>query len=104
MNFIRFEDAVKIIDSGEVLKIQYVTLDLNRKTGGKLRTITGKVTKAKHERISAENLENSSVKKKNHYSNFTRIFTLYMGDRPTSSMKPVHIPLILMLNDKRVML
>jgi hypothetical protein len=104
MNFIRFEDAVKLIDSGELLKIQYVSLDLNRKTGGKLRTITGKVTKAKHERISAEILSNSEVKKKNHYTNFTRIFTLYMGERPTSAMKPVHLPLVLMLNDKRVML
>lgn len=104
MNFIRFEDAVKIIDSGEVLKIQYVSLDLTRKTGGKLRTITGRVTKPKHERNYSENLKNSSVKRKNHYSNFTRIFTLYMGERSTSSMKPVHIPLILMINDKRVML
>ena len=104
MNVIRFEKVVEAIDAGELVKIQYVQLDIMRKTGGKLRTITGKVTKQKTERSSIEAVQDLKVKKRNHYSNFTRIFTLYMGDRPTSSLKPVHLPLILMFNDKRVML
>jgi hypothetical protein len=104
MNVIRFEKVVEAIDAGELVKIQYVSLDIMRKTGGKLRTITGKVTKQKIERSSTEAVQDLKVKKRNHYSNFTRIFTLYMGDRPTSSLKPVHLPLILMFNDKRVML
>jgi hypothetical protein len=104
MNVIRFEKVVEAIDAGELVKIQYVSLDIMRKTGGKLRTITGKVTKQKTERSSIEAVQDLKVKKRNHYSNFTRIFTLYMGDRPTSSLKPVHLPLILMFNDKRVML
>lgn len=104
MNVIEFDTAIKMIDSGEILKIEYVSLDLNRRTGGKLRTITGRVTKAKSERNSTENLVKSEAKKRNHYSNFTRLFTLYMGDRQTAAMKPVHLPLILKINDKRVML
>lgn len=104
MNHIRFEKVVEAIDNGELVKIQYVSLDFARNSGGKLRTITGKVTKVKTERIKTEQVQEMKVKKKNHYSNFTRIFTLYMGDRATSSLKPVHLPLILMFNDKRVLL
>ncbi len=103
MNHIRFEKVVEAIDAGELVKIQYVSLDIMRKSGGKLRTITGRVTKAKTERTETQKIQDLKVKKRNHYSNFTRIFTLYMGDRQTSSLKPVHLPLILMFNDKRVM-
>lgn len=104
MNVMNFEEAVKLIDSGEILKIEYVSLDLNRKTGGKLRVITGRVTKPKIERNSTENLQKSSAKKRNHYSNFTRLFNLYMGERQTAAIKPVHLPLVLKINDKRVLL
>lgn len=104
MNMISFEDAIKLIDSGEVVKLQYVSLDLNRKTGGKLRTITGKVTRSKTERAASSSLVISAIKRKNHYANFTRLFSIYMGDRQTAAMKPVHLPLVLMINDKRVLL
>lgn len=104
MNHIRFEKVVEAIDNGELVKIQYVSLDLSRKKGGQLRTITGRVTKAKTQRATTEEVQQTGTKKRNHYSNFTRIFTLYMGDRPTSSLKPVHLPLILLFNEKRVLL
>lgn len=104
MNVILFEDAVKMIDSGALLEIQYVSLDLSRNKGGKLNTITGRVSKNKKEAPTPQQLQESSAKKRNHYANFTRIFTLYMGERETSSYKLVHLPLITMINKKRVKL
>jgi hypothetical protein len=65
MNVIRFEKVVEAIDAGELVKIQYVSLDIMRKTGGKLRTITGKVTKQKTERSSTEKVQDLKVKKRN---------------------------------------
>jgi hypothetical protein len=106
MQTVDFGSMISLIDSGERVKIEYCTYDETRKTGGKLRTIEGRVTKKKAEQAPAEILrETTSAKsKRNHYFNFTRIFIVMMGEKETSVLKPVHLPLVLKINDKRVML
>ena len=104
MNFIQFEDAIKLIDSGELVKLEYVSLDRKRITGGKLRLITGRVTVAKSERKQAPEMKMTGISKRNHYDNFTRLIRVYMGNRETATLKPVHLPLITKINDKRMLL
>lgn len=106
METIDFGSMISLIDSGERVKIEYCSYDETRKTGGKLRTIEGRVTKKKAEQAPAVIQQEtvSAKSKRNHYFNFTRIFILMMSEKETSVLKPVHLPLILKINDKRVIL
>lgn len=104
MATILFEEAIKLIDSGEIVTVEYISYDKQKRTGGKLNTISGKVTKPSEERTEKNILVASTVKKRNHHFNFTRLIRVYMGDRETAVFKPIHLPLLLKINDKRVLL
>ena len=103
MNEIRFEDALKLIESGATVKIQYVSLDIRRKTGGKVKEFVGVVTKPKEQRKTNQSIV-STGKARNHYSNFTRNFFTVLNDRITMDQKTVHLPLILEVNGQKMML
>lgn len=103
MNEIRFEDALKLIESGATVKIQYVSLDIRRKTGGKVKEFVGVVTKPKEQRKTNQSIV-STGKARNHYSNFTRNFFTVLNDRITMDQKTVHLPLILQVNGQKMML
>lgn len=103
MNEIRFEEALKLIESGATVKLKFVSLDVRRKTGGKIKEFVGVVTKPKEQRKANQAIV-STGKARNHYSNFTRNFYTVLNDRITMDQKTVHLPLILEVNGQKMML
>lgn len=103
-NTILFNEAIKLIDSGAVVKLEYVSFDQRQKKGGRLRYIVAKVNIASSERKSADLVADAGVSRKNNYSNFTRRMVVMAGETVSSVYKTVHLPLILKINDKRLLL
>jgi hypothetical protein len=104
MSVVRFEDAVKEIDTGSIIRLKYVTCDRKRKTGGEIREMDCVVTIPKEKRISAERAAKKTDRKQSHFENFTRNFYQCINGRPTMVIKKVHLVLVLELNGKKVML
>ncbi len=103
MDEIRFEEALKLIEAGETVKLKFVTLDVRRKTGGKIREFVGVITKPKHQREN-NNAVLASSGKRNHYTNFTRNFYSVLNGHVTMDQRTVHLPLILEVNGRKMML
>lgn len=104
MDHIPFEEALKIIESGDVVSLKYVTYDHKRKTGGEIRILEqGMITTPKRNRVKT-NTNASSTKAQNHYKSFTRNFFVCIDGERTASIKKIHLNFILELNGKKVML
>ena len=103
MDEIRFEEALKMIEAGEIVKLKFVTLDVRRKTGGKIREFVGVITKPKNQRTTNQAVLSSS-KPRNHYTNFTRNFYTVLNGHITMDQRTVHLPLVLEVNGRTMML
>lgn len=91
-----------LIESGKVINITYVQLDVRRKTGGKIKSIEAVITKSKSVR-EATKVE-GVIATQNHYSNFTRNLYQCMEGEQTASVKKIHCHLLLEINGMKVML
>ena len=103
MDEIRFEEALKMIEAGEIVKLKFVTLDVRRKTGGKIREFVGVITKPKNQRTTNQAVLSSSTPR-NHYTNFTRNFYTVLNGHITMDQRTVHLPLVLEVNGRTMML
>jgi hypothetical protein len=105
-NKIRFEEAVKLVDSGAMIDVVYVKLDVRRKTGGQKTFATVQLaTRKKTDSSNFETVKTSSNSKSpNHSENFTRNFFICQNGRATSAMKRIHLPLLLEINQQKVLL
>lgn len=106
---LRLNDALKIMDNGEVFSIEYVTFDKKRKTGGRIKYYPeAKLLKSAKSTISGSTKSTSIKAKKstnpNHWDNATRNIKILIDGVETSGNKKLHIFLILKLNGKRVYL
>lgn len=102
MSTMRFEEALKIIESGQVFTMSYVQFDKRRKTGGKLRQIEAISTKSSQTESTL--ITEKTAGSQNHYKNFTRNFYQCIEGEPTASVKKVHCLLIVEVNGCKVML
>lgn len=104
MNTIRFEEAIKLIESGSPCHLKYVTYDHKRKSGGEIKEMEAVCTFKKDTQKSTSATSNLNSKAQNHKDNFTRNFSLVVGDRVTQHIKKVHLYLVLEVNNQKVML
>jgi predicted glycosyl hydrolase (DUF1957 family) len=104
MSVIRLEEALPMLESGNPVQMRYVSYDKRRKTGGKVKEITGIITKTKDQRIPAERAKKTAAKAQNHFKNNTRNFYTCIDGQQTQNIQTVHLPLILEVNGKLMML
>lgn len=99
------EQALKIIDSGELCSLKYVSFDKRRKTGGKLKSFEeARVTNIRkdwNDKIPSGSKKGTAP---SHVASSTRNFYLCINGNITSAIRKVHIFLILELNGKKIML
>lgn len=104
MNVISFEDAIELLESGKPVWVRYVSYDKRRKTGGKIKDHELVITKMKSDRVSTEEAKKRTAKASNHYDNFTRNCFQCIDGNVTMSVKTIHLPLILQINNLNMML
>jgi hypothetical protein len=103
MEGMRFEEALKLIESGQPLMIEYVSYDKSRKTGGEVKIQQLRICSPKEERPKqAPTNPKSGVS--NHFENFTRSFYTCINGEITQAIRKIHLPLILSINYQKVML
>ncbi len=104
MDNVSFEDAIKMLESGKPVFVRYVSYDKRRKTGGKVKDHQVIITRMKSDRISPEEARKKSDKAQNHYDNSTRNCFQCIDGQVTMSVKTIHLPLIMQINNLNVML
>lgn len=104
MNDISFEDAIDLLESGKPVLVRYVSYDKRRKTGGKIKDQEVVITIMKKDRVSTEEAKKRTEKAANHYDNFTRNCFQCIDGNATMSVKTIHLPLILQVNNLNMML
>lgn len=104
MNVICFEDAIKLLESGQPILVRYVSYDKRRKTGGHIKEHEVMIIKKKSDHVPANVAKITSEKAQNHYDNFTRNCYQCIDGQPTMNVKRIHLPLMLQVNKMKVML
>lgn len=104
MNVICFEDAIALLESGKPVFVRYVSYDKRRKTGGAIKDHELVITKMVKDRVPAAEARKRSEKAQNHYDNFTRNCFQCIDGQITMSVKTIHLPLMLQVNNLNVML
>lgn len=92
---------MKIVDSGELFDVVVVSYNKENKTGGKVKKYVSVCTKPRHGEVKV-----SKKKRKDpeHKSNATRNLYQYIQNLPTSTIRKIHIFLIIEVNGQKVML
>jgi len=103
MNVIRFEEALKIIESGSPVRLRYVSFDRRRKSGGQIKEHEVMLSRERKDWLTPDQSRSASSTQ-NHYEHFTRNFYQCIDGKQTMSIKTIHLPLILQVNEKLVML
>lgn len=104
MDVISFENAINLLESGKPVTVRYVSYDKRRKTGGKIKDHQVVITRMKSDRVTPEEARKKSDKAQNHYDNSTRNCFQCIDDEITMSVKTIHLPLMLQINNMDVML
>ena len=109
MDSIKLNEALKIMESGEVFSIQFVTFDKKRKTGGYVKhypeaRLLQKEDKKPVVKKSSSSSTARKTKNPNHWDNATRNIKVIVSGVESSGNKKLHIFLITMFNGKRVYL
>ena len=101
MESMTIEEMVTLVDSGAACSLKYVSFDLKRKTGGKVKCVPELVvTRQKSER--SKQLD-PAAPRSNHYQNFTRNFFTCISGQPTANVTTIHLYLVLEINGIKVM-
>lgn len=102
---IKLNEALKIMESGERFSLSFVTLDVKRKTGGKIRSFDSAVQAKKPKPEKSNSVKTKSPKKNpNHWTNQTRPIKPVVDGIVSSQVRKVHIFLITEFNGKKVFL
>lgn len=109
MDSIKLNEALKIMESGEVFSIQFVTYDKKRKTGGFVKFYPeARLLQKTDSPAKQVKSESSGIKRKtknpNHWDNATRNIKVIVNGIESSGNKKLHIFLMTMFNGKRVYL
>ena len=109
MDSIKLNEALRIMKSGEIFSIQFVTFDKKRKTGGFIKhypeaRLLLKDDKEKKVVKSSSGAAPIKTKNPNHWDNATRNIKVIVNGIESSGNKKLHIFLITMFNGKRVYL
>ncbi len=108
---ILLNDALKEMETGNPFSISYVTLDIKRKTGGKIKKVLSAVlcgakppTENTKKLPTAKSLRAKPKRNPNHWDNQTRALQVLINGVPTSHIRKFHIFLITEFNNKAVYL
>ena len=112
MSMIKLNQVLKIMQAGEIFSMSFVTLDVKRKTGGKIRQIDEARIIQKQPKLRSDfkpsedtgKYEPRLKKNPNHWTNCTRSFKIIVDGIESSSIRKVHIFLITKFNGKTVYL
>lgn len=104
MERITIKEALSIIDTGKTVSLSYVSYDKKRKTGGDLKFLPEVIVTNPKENSGAVQLNPNSERSPNNFDNSTRNFYTCINGKPTSSLRKIHVFLILEIDGKKVML
>lgn len=104
MELIKLNDALKIMSSGELFEIKYISYDKRRNTGGKIKHFFAKQNSTEASKKGGTDKQSKTSKNPKHYKNFTRSLRIYVDGIETSNIRKCHIYLIIELNGKKVYL
>lgn len=105
MNEIRFEDAMRVVLSGNPVRLKYVSFDKKRKTGGQIKEMEAVATQPENQQREPSPKSNvTATRTANHFDHFTRNFNQCISGEPTTAIRRVHLELLLEVNGKKVML
>lgn len=103
---IMFEDAMKLLESGKVCSLRYVSFDKQRKSGGKLKFIHEAmltVPRSTDGTFKHDPVEVKRERQPAHPANGTRNFYKCIDGQITMTIRKIHVDLIVEIDGKRVM-
>jgi len=103
MNFINLKEALDILESGQPFDVVFVSWDKKRKTGGLVKQYKGIIDK-KMPKETHDPLPQKVLKNPRHYEHVTRAFKVVVNDVVTGTIKKFHLPLLLYVDGKKVVL
>jgi len=113
MKTITMKEMLETMESGNPFSVSFVTFDRQRKTGGKVRQIKQAILNKHIQKDSSSTDEQPKPQKKervresrnpHHFENSTRSIRILVNGCKTSTVKKLHIFLVLKFNDKKLML
>jgi hypothetical protein len=112
MDTITMKEMLNEMDTGRPFSVSFVTYDKQRKTGGKIRMIREAVINAQPKSTDKKSGKSKPpdqrvrVDRRNphHYDHSTRSIRLVVNGCKTSTIKKLHIFLVLTFNERKLIL
>lgn len=97
------EEATKLIKSGQLVSLKFVTYDKRRKTGGKIRFIEeARIRKVNSSEEKASNSILSNSKDPGHFEHSTFAVNTCIDGHATAEVKKIHWFLLLEVNGIKI--